>query len=257
MSFVLTLILRSVETVASNVVMYLESLHYLPVHIKETILKKLLRTCRVLNDLPVNKILSALLSPSLKYINLSSVNVDDETLVLLQQCCELTDIRLRNSADHSFSSRGLKNLFKQTTNLLMLDVAYCQQFNDNVLEYLSRNCKNLHELCLEGCNVTDVGLAYLAQNNKELRCLTVSNTNISGDGISYSVKNKNWCNLQELRLDNCLKINDDVIKMIIQNCQKIEILTFYNCAITDETSIFQDITKTCKKLKQLHWTITW
>ncbi|XP_044254282.1 F-box/LRR-repeat protein 20-like isoform X2 [Tribolium madens] len=242
----------SADCVASNLILY-ENLNYLPSYIKPIILRKLLRG----KSQNVNKLLSDLIYPDLNHINLSSINVDDGTLKVLKSCIQLTEINLRNCENQDFSSESLMIFLKQTSKLLVLDISFCKQFNDDVITCLSINCPNLRELLAESCSFTDDGLANLAQNNKKLECLTVSNNNISGEGISKAVENKNWQFLRELRLDNCCKVTDDALKIVVENCSKIEILTFFNCDIGDETSIFQDISKTCKKLKQLHWTVTW
>ncbi|XP_008191861.1 F-box/LRR-repeat protein 20-like [Tribolium castaneum] len=243
----------SADCVASNLIFY-ENLNYLPPYIKAIILRKLLRGKFAKN---VNKLLSDLIYPDLNHINLSSIYVDDGTLKVLKSCIYLTEINLRNCDNQGFSSESLKMLLKQTGRLLVLDISHCKQFNDDALTCLSTNCQNVRELLAENCSFTDAGLADLAQNNKKLECLTASNNNISGDGISRAVQNKNWRFLRELRLDNCPKITDDALKTVIENCPKIEILTFFNCELGDETSIFQDISKTCTRLKQLHWTVTW
>ncbi|KAJ3660047.1 hypothetical protein Zmor_011703 [Zophobas morio] len=252
-----SLVSLSIEYVAKNVFSYAGYLKFLPPYMKEKILQRLVRKSTFSGNLEFNKILEELIHPNLKCIDFSSISVNDDTLNAMNVCSMLTDLNLRNFGIHEYTSEGLTKLFEQMPKLLVLDISHCEKFNDCVLETLSIHCTNISELHCEGCNITDNGIIALAQHNSVIKCLTISNTDVTGKGISEAIKDENWPYLHELRLDNCTKVDDNVLKMVIENCPKIEILTFYNCAITDQTTIFQDITNTCKKLKQLYWTISW
>ncbi|KAK9876635.1 hypothetical protein WA026_014014 [Henosepilachna vigintioctopunctata] len=232
-----------------------DNLKYLPIHIKDQLLKRITISSCFWKWLDFKNTFSMMVHACVKHIDLTSVYVDDELLQVLEICKGLQKVYLSRVGTQNFTRSGLLNLLKCLPKLQFLQLRNCNVVDDVVLECLSENCLNLSALDLGGCTkITDKGMNYLNKLNK-IQCLTISKTQVTNEGLISFVKRPCCAILKELKLDNCIHITEIGLLAVTKHCPNLEILVYYNCSVpAAETSLMEN---NLKSLRQLTWSISW
>lgn len=109
--------------------------------------------------------------PTLEMINIAyNDKITDTSLISLSKCMLLKAIEIRGC--HSVSSVGLSAIVMECRQLMVLDIKKCTNINDNGMIPVAQFSKNLKQINLSYCSVTDVGLLALA-SIKRLQCMTI------------------------------------------------------------------------------------
>ncbi|KAK4606805.1 hypothetical protein RGQ29_000871 [Quercus rubra] len=109
--------------------------------------------------------------PALEMINIAyNDKITDTSLISLSKCMLLKALEIRGC--HSVSSVGLSAIVMECRQLMVLDIKKCTNINDNGMIPVAQFSKNLKQINLSYCSVTDVGLLALA-SIKRLQCMTI------------------------------------------------------------------------------------
>jgi len=145
--------------------------------------------------------------PSLKQLNLSSCEwLDDEDcLAIIKQSPKLIKLTLSKDTNLTFRSWGeLASL----TNLIYLDLSYCDQMDEDDFDLMASSCPRLSELHLMFTPLNDKGLASIGRNCHGLSLLDLTDcSRLRGEGLIELGQHAK--SLQTLNLTNCRKIDQE------------------------------------------------
>lgn len=98
---------------------------------------------------------------SLTEVNLSYTSVTDEGLLVLTHCRDIVNVELRGCL--GITSIGLTHIAGVLPHLTDLDLKHCYKVGDKGMLAIAENCKNLRQINLSFCPVTNIGLDALTQ----------------------------------------------------------------------------------------------
>jgi hypothetical protein len=119
--------------------------------------------------------------------------------------------------------------------------------------------KSLVSLDLSNNNLNDDSLAVLSKGQfPALRSLNLSYNHFGGRGLTELVKASWWSSIKELSLDwitqnhdtNTIRLSNAGIQPVLENAQKIELLSLVGNGLTDESAAM--IAKHCTSLQDLN-----
>jgi len=149
--------------------------------------------------------------PSVKQLNLAGCEwLDDDTfLTIVNQTKDVIKLNLSKNTDLTFRSwGGLATL----TQLIHLDLSYCDQMDDDDVDLMASSCPRLAELILKFTPLTDKGLSSIAKQCQALAYLNASDCrNLRGEGLVDLGGNVN--SLETLDLTNCRKIDSEYLNL--------------------------------------------
>ncbi|XP_054843773.1 LOW QUALITY PROTEIN: dynein regulatory complex subunit 6 [Eublepharis macularius] len=165
-----------------------------------------MRSCQAVTDSGI-EVLATL--PSLTHINISGIDVSDQTLEALGRNGKIKEITI--SECKSISDGGIKKFSVDVKNLDCMDFSFCQQLSNHSIKHLVFNCHKLTSLTMVGCpRVTDVGVQYLAA-----ACTYLHYLDISG----------------------CIQITDKALKSLWKGCLQLRILKMLYCPLITRQAV--------------------
>jgi len=149
--------------------------------------------------------------PALKQLNLAHCDwLDDETFqTIVDQSPGLIKLNLSHNTKLGFRAwGGLAAL----SNLIHLDVSYCDQMDDDDVDLMASSCPRLSELILRFTPLTDKGLISIGKQCHSLALLDLSDCHsLRGEGLIELGANAKT--LQTLNLTNCRKIDPELLRL--------------------------------------------
>lgn len=124
---------------------------------------------------------------------------------------------LKNS---KISGKYIKKIIDNiSTVLTALDVSGTFQVDDNTVQYILKNCKDLHVLNIRNCRkITDSSMEFIVQYGSNLTSVDLGGCiNMSYEGINKFVQHKRMSGLVELNLSG-LPIQSDTLSLISSCC---------------------------------------
>ena len=208
----------------------------------------------------VQKYLPALMHNKVHQLDLSDVELSSIHFLKADAADGLTRLQLKRSLAKLTTNH---DLLEALANMKYLEALHLQ-YNDSVIDdgvvmTIAKHCLNLREVDLSHCSrITDVGLSQLS-SLKHLTCLNLSYTKVSDVGIEKLFGNNNHWTINELRLDNCSKITDVAVEMVLETCQEhLNIFIVHSCPLTTERSLTALQKFWCQRktnaVKQVTWT---
>lgn len=197
-----------------------------------------------------------------------SKQVDDEVLQgLARGCPSLTELDLhacQNVGDVGLQSviKGCKQLKSLVLSGTQVGTRASDMFNgglpflntvrlngdliiDDVLQSLSSNCKQLLEVYLVNCKVTDTGLQHLLRSCKKLKMLTVKGS----AGVTGAVFSEASGEMESLCLHAC-GLTDEGLAAIGKGCPAMNHLAITDCRQVSAIAV-KDLVNSCGALKEL------
>ena len=90
---------------------------------------------------------------------------------------------------------------------------------------LSRHCRTLKVLKLNGCNVDDRGLSALATNLATIRILELRASVCLTDASIGMLAQEHWRSLEEIDVSRCCLVGRKAILAMVQRCKSIQVLS--------------------------------
>ena len=171
----------------------------------------------------------------LKVLDLHNCSINDECLVALTACSNITNLNMQNC---SITDEGVEHLSKSCPQISIINLNSCTSITDEGIYYISQYCCKIFELSIANCNqITDVSLQLLAQNCFQISVLDLSSCkNITSEGLIAI--SKSCSQIKKINLSNCSEITDDGIKSLANHCPLIYSITLDNCEkLTDEAIV--------------------
>jgi len=145
-------------------------------------------------------------------------------LTPLNRLSSLTNLNLRQT---DVTGEDLSNI--QLPNLKILELPYCEWFNDKSVSSLI-HFNSLRQLSLAGCPITDKSLEIIG-SQFNLEAIVLSGCEITDDGIKELQNNKN---LQYIYLNTCMKVTNLGVSFL-EPLKLLEIIDLGNCRrVTDD-----------------------
>ena len=152
--------------------------------------------------------------------------------VLTSWCTLVKDIdfRCRNDLD----GRDFKAIFMNCPLLEKVSFAFCSQLDHKILQQLSKYCKHVHSVNMEGTQINDSSLMYLV--GLPIKSINVSHCNyLSDEGLTFMAMN--FCGLEEVNFDGIQWITQDSIQVLVDNCSdSLTGISFDGADLTDDTT---------------------
>ncbi|MGE3954501.1 MAG: tetratricopeptide repeat protein [Parachlamydiales bacterium] len=161
-------------------------------------------------------------------------DINDEAfraLLLRYQCIREIDISYAsNLTSSSFGELG------RPSGIIKLDVSGCPNFSPEELMFVGLNCRNLSTIFLEDSLwLTDKALKNFiyGKQGKALQSIALSgNAQLSKEGVSALVQDEKGRHLISLRLSKCPLVDDEVLKILTESCQRLQALWLTQTTIT-------------------------
>lgn len=242
----------------------LRILGILPYNLRLKLLDRL-NSRGVLNE----KMLSQLISPRLREIDLSECHLsDDSSIACLAQC---TDLRIflmnsrRRSAWLPAEQQNITNscflsLIPNWGKLRDIQLGGSQFVDDETLRSIAAHCPHISLVNVSRCsNVTNEGILALCVC-PFLFCLNVSYVaGVSDEGLIALSQCSSHRILSELNLSHCIQITDVGVKSLLINCPRLRILVIHGCPkLTGSSRQLPQLAQADEKklrLSHLTWTI--
>ena len=131
-----------------------------------------------------------------------------------------TTLSLKNS---KISGKYIKKIIDNVCfSLLVLDVSGTFQVDDNTVQYILQNSKNLKSLSIRNCRkITDKSLDFIVQFGNNLTSIDLGGCiNMSYEGLNKFVQHKKMSHLLELNLSG-LPIQSDTLSLISSCCVEL------------------------------------
>ncbi|CAD7700684.1 unnamed protein product [Ostreobium quekettii] len=154
-------------------------------------------------------------------------------------------VRLSNSGA---TQRCVKALARYSTNLEVAAFSHQLHVRDKHMLQLVMGCPRLKQIEASYCSlITDVSVMAIAKNLWALETLDLSYC----DQVGPSIESLQQCKfLQGLRLQNCPRVTDSILKPVLQWCSLLEVLCVRSCPLVGMATI-DNISSHCGSLRAL------
>lgn len=171
------------------------------------------------------------------------VNSDLLIEVILTWCKHLSYLELEDRLDICYES--FERVFKSCSKIQYISLKLCKQVDDEVLQCMSRHCKHLTGIDLEGCVLVNDKTFYRFIG-LPLESVSVAHcSHISDEGGTFLVRNFQC--LREINFDGIQWITDDfVTELVLKHRTTLEEVVLDGENITD-SSIHK--LSSCEKLR--------
>ena len=242
----------------------LRVLGILPYHLRLKLLDRLSRR-GVLSE----KMLSQLISPRLREIDLSECHLsDDSSIACLAQCTDLRIIKMNNHsrssllppAQQNITNSGFLSLIPNWSKLSDIQLRGSQFVDDQILRSIAAHCPHIRTVNVSQCLlVTNDGIIALCVCPL-LFCLNVSYiAGVSDEGLVALSQCSSHHILSELNLSHCIQITDVGVKSLLIHCPRLRILVIHGCPkLTGSSRQLPQLAQADEKklrLSQITWTI--
>jgi len=217
----------------------------------ERLVSLILDDCSGLTDALLRGICGTKGKPVLEHLERISVcscpNISDVSLevVIRWYNSRLKMVQMSNSGA---TQRSVKALARWCPNLEVVAFSHQLQIRDKHVIQLAMMCPNLKQIDASYCRLlTDASVMAVAEKLWALETLDVSYC----EQIGTSVEGLQRCRfLQGLRLQNCPKVTDRILKPVLQYCTLLEVLCVRNCPLVTMQTV-HTIAVHCVSLRSL------
>lgn len=146
------------------------------------------------------------------------------------------------------TQRSIKMLARWCPNLEVVAFAYQLNIRDKHCIHMINKCPKLKQITAAYCRLlTDASVVAMGEKLSGLETLDVSYC----DQIGASVESLQRCKLlQGLRLQNCPRITDGILKPVLESCTLLEVLCLRSCQYVTMDTV-ETIAEHCGSLRSL------
>lgn len=246
----------SVYTVANNISIYGDKVKFLPMVVKNDLIRLLSKRGSL-----TNCIIASCVNSTVKELDFSECEISDKSLDIVSKTCRnLTkiDINAAKGNRTDISSRGLEYLASGCKLLETVFLRRCINIDDVGIASLVMHCKYVQKLNIGGCSlITDKALKAVS-NLAYLKCINFSATDVSDNGVNFLCVGSSSLSLHEVYMNKCKNLSDTSVRSLALSCLKLEVLIFHECPKMTENSrlIIGETTQNRNNLvKHLTWTV--
>jgi hypothetical protein len=129
-----------------------------------------------------------------------------------------------------------------------VNLSHCSGITDTGIQHLAQGCVQLQSLDLSDTNVTDNSVQHLAHFSSKLRSLSLKRIrSISDESVCTLIAG---CALEELDLDGCSKITDQIVTVLGGCAARWKKLNISFCRAINSQSIPR-LVNTCSNLVEI------
>lgn len=166
----------------------------------------------------------------------------DSLKQIMGYCPNLKELYLQKDPHLNYIFWGELAKFK---TLSLLDLAYCDQVQDEDLSILMRGLNRLTQMNLSGCKkITEKGFLELAKNLTRMVKFNASYSEISDTALVEIISRCR--NLTDLDISGCSQLTEKGISAAAKNGLSLQYLNIAHCHVPEET--IQEITQTYPQL---------
>lgn len=246
----------SVYMVANNISMYGEKIKYLPMYVKNDLIRLLGKRGTLTNG-----VISFCVNSAVKELDFSECEISDESLEIVSKTCKnLTkiDINATKGNRTDITSNGLISIASGCKFLETVFLRRCSNIDDIGIISLVKNCVHIQKLNIGGCYlITDKSLEAIS-NLASLKCINFSATSVSDNGVNFLCEGPSSLTLNEVSMNRCKHLSDNSVRCLALSCLKLEVLIFHECPKMTEDSrlILGEFTQNRNTaVKHLTWTV--
>mmetsp|Transcript_18855 Transcript_18855/g.30944 ORF Transcript_18855/g.30944 Transcript_18855/m.30944 type:complete len:317 (+) Transcript_18855:474-1424(+) len=211
------------------------------------------RKCQQLRDLDISKcpllttgclweMIPALKSkgPARDWEDISSPDIDDADIV--RGCPHMTRLSMAGVV------RLDDQIISRLVGLEYLDLSDCFKVGNTGIQRAVRGCPQLHSLYLRGCKeVTDASVKTIAMQLKQLTELDLSWCQITDASLKYLC---NTVRLRSLSMAYCQKISSRATSAMAPHLTSLKFLNLAECSNIDDTAL-RSLLSQCPSLKTI------
>ncbi|XP_029859925.1 F-box/LRR-repeat protein 17 isoform X1 [Aquila chrysaetos chrysaetos] len=178
--------------------------------------------------------------PELQYVGFMGCSVTSKGVIHLTKLRNLSSLDLRHITE--LDNETVMEIVKRCKNLNSLNLCLNWIINDRCVEVIAKEGRNLKELYLVSCKITDSALIAIGQYSMTVETVDVGwckeITDHGATQIAQSSKS-----LRYLGLMRCDKVNEATVEQLVQQYPHI---TF--------STVLQDCKRTLERAYQMGWT---
>ncbi|KAM9367943.1 F-box/LRR-repeat protein 17 [Phaethornis superciliosus] len=178
--------------------------------------------------------------PELQYVGFMGCSVTSKGVIHLTNLRNLSSLDLRHITE--LDNETVMEIVKRCKNLNSLNLCLNWIIDDSCVEVIAREGRNLKELYLVSCKITDYALVAIGRYSKTIETVDVGwckeITDHGATQIAQSSKS-----LRYLGLMRCDQVNEATVEQLVQQYPHI---TF--------STVLQDCKRTLERAYQMGWT---
>ncbi|CAG8490122.1 39054_t:CDS:2 [Gigaspora margarita] len=181
-----------------------------------------------------DKILCGIANQNLKYLSLGSSDISDNSLNKIADSCSNLEY-LSLECDKNITNISMIKIAHSCPKLQYLSLLHCG-ITDETLKAIAYFCPELQHLRLISCEgISDMGVCVIATSCRNIIDLSLEGCAVSDISVKKIAQSSRSCpRLEVLLLLNCF-ITDISIHEIIRSCKNLRSLDLKKCdSVTDE-----------------------
>lgn len=178
--------------------------------------------------------------PELQYVGFMGCSVTSKGVIHLTNLRNLSSLDLRHITE--LDNETVMEIVKRCKNLNSLNLCLNWIINDRCVEVIAKEGRNLKELYLVSCKITDCALIAIGRYSMTIETVDVGwCKEITDHGATQIAQNSK--SLRYLGLMRCDQVNEATVEQLVQQYPHI---TF--------STVLQDCKRTLERAYQMGWT---
>ncbi|KAM5299726.1 F-box/LRR-repeat protein 17 [Ctenodactylus gundi] len=178
--------------------------------------------------------------PELQYVGFMGCSVTSKGVIHLTKLRNLSSLDLRHITE--LDNETVMEIVKRCKNLSSLNLCLNWIINDRCVEVIAKEGRNLKELYLVSCKITDYALIAIGRYSMTIETVDVGwCKEITDQGATLIAQSSK--SLRYLGLMRCDKVNEVTVEQLVQQFPHI---TF--------STVLQDCKRTLERAYQMGWT---
>ncbi|XP_004841819.1 F-box/LRR-repeat protein 17 isoform X2 [Heterocephalus glaber] len=178
--------------------------------------------------------------PELQYVGFMGCSVTSKGVIHLTKLRNLSSLDLRHITE--LDNETVMEIVKRCKNLSSLNLCLNWIINDRCVEVIAKEGRNLKELYLVSCKITDYALIAIGRYSMTIETVDVGwCKEITDQGATLIAQSSK--SLRYLGLMRCDKVNEVTVEQLVQQYPHI---TF--------STVLQDCKRTLERAYQMGWT---
>ncbi|XP_051499619.1 F-box/LRR-repeat protein 17 isoform X2 [Apus apus] len=178
--------------------------------------------------------------PELQYVGFMGCSVTSKGVIHLTNLRNLSSLDLRHITE--LDNETVMEVVKRCKNLNSLNLCLNWIIDDSCVEVIAREGRNLKELYLVSCKITDYALVAIGRYSKTIETVDVGWCKEITDHGATQIAQSSKC-LRYLGLMRCDQVNEATVEQLVQQYPHI---TF--------STVLQDCKRTLERAYQMGWT---
>ncbi|KAM8962023.1 F-box/LRR-repeat protein 17 [Pelodytes ibericus] len=180
--------------------------------------------------------------PGLQYVGFMGCSVTSEGVIHLTKLRHLSSLDLRHIT--KLDNETVMEVVKRCHSLTSLNLCLNRSINDRCVEVIAKEGRNLKELYLVTCKITDDALIAIGRYSMTIETVDVGwCKDITDQGATLIAQSSK--SIRYLGLMRCDKVNEATVEQLVQQYPHI---TF--------STVLQDCKRTLERAYQMGWTPT-